>query len=293
MKTSLFLTACVLMTCSAAAEESAEARAARYYAEGLEPALLEIRAGAGLIHACKDRLRKACADEQVKLAAGNQVLTLLDALTLFPRRLDADPAANITRPADLRRKIAETSAALLREAGNYDRQVFARFEGTLEACPPEQDNEAYVESLSALLLVDMLKFQGLMPEDAKASLIEHIEAAQRERDRWRDLPAEDCVAARKIGEYLMQLMNSKLRPWTAPEATAERPREFDFDHPKKEGTPDAETLAKKRAEDRELAHAVAGNFVSVFATELQLLVFPESGARIKEIAAANGFPSEG
>ena len=85
MKTSLFLAACAFMTCAVAAEESAETRAARYYATGLEPALLEIRAGAELIQACKDRLRKACAEEQVKLAAGNQVLTLLDALTLFPR----------------------------------------------------------------------------------------------------------------------------------------------------------------------------------------------------------------
>jgi hypothetical protein len=38
-----------------------------------------------------------------------------------------------------------------------------------------------------------------------------------------------------------------------------------------------------------LAHAVAGNFVTVVATELQLIVHPESEARIKALAEAQGF----
>jgi hypothetical protein len=289
LRTVFLLLACACSTGLGAAEESAETRAARYYAEGLEPALLQIRTGAVLIQACKDRLRKACAEEQVQLAARNQVLALLDALTLFPRRLAADPTAGVTKPSELRRKISETSAALMRDAGQYDRQVFARYGGALFACPPEQDLDVYLESLNALLLVDLLKFQGLKPGDVKAAMIDHTESVQHEGKRWRNLPSEDCLAARRLGEYLMQLMNSKLRPWTAPEATVNTQREFDFGKPRKDELPSAEQIAQ----DRELAHAVAGNFVSVFATELQLMVFPESGARIKQIAAENGFPAEG
>ena len=96
----------------------------------------------------------------------------------------------------------------------------------------------------------------------------------------RELP-EDCVAVRNLGEYLMQLMDSKLQPWSGEKKRVESaPNDFQFGAPKVVELNDSE----KRRHDRELAHVVAGNFVTVLATELQLTVFPESESRIKAIA---------
>jgi hypothetical protein len=78
----------LVLPCAAAsaADETPEARAARFYAAGLEAPLLELRKGAMLVDTCTHRLRSACSKEQRALASKSQTLTLLDALTLFPQR---------------------------------------------------------------------------------------------------------------------------------------------------------------------------------------------------------------
>src|SRR5688572_5085293 len=89
-----------------AAEGNPQLRAAHYYAEGLELALLQIRTGARLLETCAT-MPKACTSAQRRLAGGQSVLTLLDALTLFPQRLTLDDAA-ITRARDLKQRFAQT-----------------------------------------------------------------------------------------------------------------------------------------------------------------------------------------
>ena len=254
------------------------ARAAKFYAAGLESPLLQLRTGALLVRACKDQLRKGCEAEQADLAARNEVITLLDALTLFPQRSETDPTAQITRPKELRQKIRDTSAALMREAGRYDRQLFARYGATLKVCPDE-DSTVFASAVEKLTLINLASFQALGTElDAARADIAGEEA--RAVEQLRTWSGEGCLAARKLGEYLMELMNSKLRPWNKPEAPAGGDREFNFDQPRKEAPPPTPDRAEAAANDRELALAVAGNFVSVVATELQLLVFPESASRI-------------
>ena len=101
----------------------------------------------------------------------------------------------------------------------------------------------------------------------------------------RAAPREDCEAARRLGEYLMQLMNAKLRPWQEEmHAATNTRRVFDFDQPTR--APEEVKDDAWRARDRELAHAVAGNFVSVVATELQVAVYPESETPLKEMTEA-------
>ena len=277
----------LLFACCSPADagESAEVRAARYYAAGLERPLLQLRAGAALIQACADRLRKACSAEQRKAAAGTSALTLLDELSLFPQRLTEDPTAGISRRRELEHKMSETSAALMREAGNYDRELFARFGATLIACP-DDDGPISLESLEALQRVNYSGFQGIPASELAQTLIDETNQQELAAEQMRKAAPEECRAARKLGEYLMELMNSKLQPWSGEhEHDANAEREFDFDKPKKTDAKDAATVVK----DRELAHAVAGNFVTVVATELHLIVFPESEARIKAIAEAQGF----
>jgi hypothetical protein len=266
--------------------ETAEVRAAKYYAQGLDRPLRELRTGVMLIQACVDKLKRACDDEQRRLAAGSQVLALLDELTLFPQDPPAD-GAGITRAQQLKRKISDTSAQLMREAGGYDLALIARFGGTLLACPPERDVDAFHGSLIALRLVELTGFQGLPVADAEAASSANIAEMEREAGKWRAQPREDCEAARTVGEYLMELMNSKLQPWSAP-PPAGGARDFDFAQPKKPSPKVSEDAAEKR----ELARAVAGNFIAVVATELQLLAFPESAPRIKALADQAGFPSQ-
>lgn len=284
----LLLLACHCTAPAAALEETADARAARYFADGLEVPLGQLRAGAMLIQACRARLRGACDAEQVRLAAGNHILALLDALTLFPPQSTAEPAARVASARELREKIGVTSATLLQEAGAYDLALFARYGATLLACPPGENLDEYHDSLNRLRLIDLVGFQGMEPAAAAEAVIANIESTDRELQGWQQRSREDCLAARTLGEHLMQLLNAKLQPWISPELPNGAPREFDFGNPRADAAPDAEKLARRR----ELAHAVAGNFVSVVATELQLRVYPQSAPRIKELADRAGFPSQ-
>jgi len=275
----LFFACVAAAPAAATTDEAGKVRAARYYAAGLELPLLQIRNGVMLVKACTKRLRRGCDEQQRDLAASNRTLLLLDELTLFPQRLTQDPAANISKPGELRQRISEAGAALLRTAGEYDRSLFARYGAALRACP--NDGVAlFRESLEELVRVDLTGFQSLADED----LVKAKESIARDEESFavslRQSP-EDCVAVRGLGEYLMQLMDSKLQPWSGEKKRVENAQNsFQFGAPKVVEPTDSE----KRRQDRELAHAVAGNFVTVLATELQLTVFPESEARIKAIA---------
>ena len=281
---SLFFVVCSLQSQGVIAADSPALRAARYYAEGLERPLLQIRAGATLVQACAERLRPHCSKQQREAAGRASALTLLDELTLFPQRLADDPVAGITRRRDLERKMSETGAALLRDAGAYDRELFARFLATLVVCPAD-DNPEYLQSLQAMKLVNYTGFQAIPLDELPQLLIDETSREAALQKKMREAPPEDCEAARKLGEYLMQLMNAKLGPWHGAQRTPKPPaREFDFDKPGAEPAEEA-----RRPDDRQLAQAVAGNFVSVVATELHLIVYPDSEARIKAIADAQGY----
>lgn len=270
------LIACAIS--AAAANETATMRAARFYAAGLELPLLQLRNGVMLVQACSDRLRRACDEEQRELATNNRALLLLDELTLFPQRPAQDPAAGVSKPRELRQKISEASAALLQAAGEYDRNLFSRYGATLRACPND-DAATFRQSLDELIRVDLTGFQSLAGED----LARATESIARDEESiaagLRQSP-DDCVAARNLGEYLLQLMDSKLQPWSGEKERVESaPDDFQFGAPKVVEPSDSE----KRRQDRELAHAVAGNFVTVIATELQLTVFPETESRIRAV----------
>jgi hypothetical protein len=278
--------AVLLFACASAAavaNETAEVRAARFYAAGLEAPLFQIRNGVMLVQACAKRLRRGCDKQQRELAGSNRTLVLLDELTLFPQRPAQDPAAGISKASELRQKISETGAELLRAAGEYDRLLFARYGATLRACP-DDGATVFRESLEELVRVDLTGFQSLADEDlamAREAIARDEESIAASLHR----SAEDCVAARRLGEYLMQLMDSKLQPWIGEKERIESAQnDFRFGAPKAPEPTDSE----KRRQDRELAHAVAGNFVTVLATELQLTVFPESESRIKAVADGLG-----
>jgi hypothetical protein len=276
----LLLCASAALSAQGTIQGTPESRAAHYYADGLERPLLRIRAGARLIATC-DSMPRACSDRQRKMSHEHSVLTLLDALTLFPQRLPEDAASAPERPRDLKRRLGETYAALMREAGEYDRKLFARYGAALEACPaPEDQTATYRAQLDELLHIDLAGFQALDTEEGARALLAVNQEQAVQAVRLRALPVEDCAAIRRLGEYLMQLMHPKLRHWAheARPATPE-PRDFDFNHPKRNPAP--KPLSPE--EDRLLAHAVAGNFVTVVATELQLTAFPESEPRIKHI----------
>lgn len=264
----------------AGAGETAEVRAARFYAAGLEVPLLHLRSGVLLVQACSKRLRRGCDGQQRELAANNRALLLLDELTLFPQQPAQDPAAGISKPRELRQKISETSAELLRTASEYDRNLFARYGATLLACPND-DAATFRKSLDDLVRVDLTGFQSLSGEElVKASESIANEEASIASSLHQSLG--DCVAARNLGEYLMQLMDSKLQPWSGEKQRVENaPDNFQFGAPKVKVVDP--TDSEKRRQDRELAQAVAGNFVTVVATELQLRVFPESESRIEAV----------
>ncbi len=261
--------------------ESPQARAARYYAEGLELPLMQLRRGALLLQICLRRLRTACSKQQRELAAKNHTLVLLDELTLFAPSRDADPAAGLTRAADLKQSIAATSDALLREANAYDRQLLARYGAALNTCPGDYDLETYNRSLDALTSVELREFQGMTEPDYASALIAIGETKAEAMKKLRDLPAADCTAIAELGQLMMELMNFKLQPWTHEERRiAEQYRPLDFNAPPKPPTDDAPPVG--------LAHSVAGNFITVVATELQLKAFPATAPRIKAIAEAEG-----
>ena len=270
-----------------AAAETATVRAARYYAEGLDRPLRQLRTGVLLVQDCAQRLKRACNEEQRRLSSDIKALALLDALTLFPPGESVD-GAGVTRARELKRMISDTSAQLMREAGQFDLALIARYGGTLLACPPDRDVDAYHSSLIGLRLVELTGFQGLPAAEAEAVSSANIAQMEREAGQWRARPREDCIATRMLGEYLMELMNSKLQPWSEPAPTVSGGREFDFAQPRKQGPRATESTVEKR----ELARVVAGNFIAVVATELQLLAFPESAPRIKALADQAGFPSQ-
>jgi hypothetical protein len=269
----------LVLSAAAAADEPPAARAARFYAVGLETPLLDLRRGVRLVYTCTHRLRSACSKEQRQLAAGNHTLSLLDELTLFPQRPANDPTA--TNSSELKQKIAAAGAALMQAAGEYDRLLIARFGAALRVCP-DDSGANYRESLDALTVVDLRQFQGLDGADYDQARRALADAEADAAELLRALPAGDCDAALTLGQLLMELMNGKLEPWTRENRRiANLDRQFDFDAARKPPPPDDTPT-------RDLAISVAGNFVTVVATELQLRVFPESAPRIKAIAVAEG-----
>lgn len=262
------------------AGESPQIHAARYFAAGLEQPLLEMRKGAQLLLICTARLRKACSREQRQLAASSRTIALLDELTLFPQRPTADPAAGVTQAADLKARIAAVSTELTRTAYDYDRRLLARYGAVLRTCPGETD-AAHRASLEALTVVDLQAFQGLEGADYERARQELAGAEAQATETLRAMPAEDCRAALVAGQLLMELLNGKVQPWTREERRVGNiDREYDFTaaiRPKRDDAP-----------TREVAASIAGNFVTVVATELQLMVHPESAARIKAIADGAG-----
>jgi hypothetical protein len=273
--TLLLLIACISTT--AWSVESPESRAADFYAAGLEQPLQQIRTGVRLVAACAGRLRKGCTRQQRELAANDATLTLLDALTLFAAPPADDPAAGITKAPMLAQKIAATSAALLDAAGEYDAALFARYGASLRTCPDENVT-TYRASLDELVRIDFTGFRALAGDELATAQAAMARAEGIAAQTLAGSPPEDCVAARRLGEYLMQLMHSKLQPWSGEDRrVANAQREFEF------GNPGA---SQPTDPTREVAHAVAGNFVTVVATELHLTVHPESAPRIKAIADA-------
>lgn len=272
---------------SAAAGESSAARAAKYYAEGLDRPLIQLRTAAQLAQFC-DRLKRGCQEKRL-LAAGGNIIELLDALTLFPQRAAIDPAAGLRRARDLAARLADTDAAFMREVADYDLTLFARYGATLRACPQEGGVAEYHESLAGLVKLELKGFQAL---DAAAAAEATEVYTRRENELTTRLLAgdhEECVAARTLGEGFMRLVDSKLQPWNVGDPDADNPaRQFDFSKPVKPKKKDPAQVAH----DRERAQVLARNFVTVVATELQLTAFPESAARIKALADLPGFQSE-
>lgn len=285
--------ACVLLALSCAATVMADppaplmhagekAGAARFYAAGLETPLLELRRGAMLLETCTTRLRRACSKEQRRLAAANHTLALLDELTLFPQR---PVDTNAKSAGELKTGITAAGAALLRTAGVYDRLLIARYGAVLQVCPGDADPKQRA-ALDALTAVDLRQFQALDGADFDAAIHEIADAEARAVETLRAMPAADCDAALTLGQLLMEMINGKLEPWTHVErrmASAYRP--YDFDAALKPPPVDAPT--------RDVAISVAGNFVTLVATELQLTVFPETAPRIKAIAEAEGIHETG
>jgi hypothetical protein len=270
--------ASVTAAAAPAGAQPAEARAANYYAAGLERPLLEMRRGALLVQACADRLRGACSAQQREFAARGNVIELLDALTLFPQRPPDDPTLGITKAPQLARKIDETSAAMLRAANEYDGRLFARFGATLRVCP-DAEATSYRQSIDDLIRIELTGLQGLGGEELEQAKAELARDEARIAEDLRRVPPEDCAAARVLGVYLMELMNAKLLSWSGEDrrvAKQEPAFEFGKAGKKQEEAP--------KPPNPEVARAVAGNFVTVVATELQLTVFPETAPRIKAIA---------
>lgn len=280
---SLPIIACSALLATSAAAQSADTprtRAAKFYAAGLEEPLMELRRGALLIQSCAKRLRGACTKEQRELSAKSRTVMLLDALTLFPARPD-DPTADVARAADLKQRIAESGTRLMRAAGEYDRALIARYGAALRVCPGDS-GAGTRESLDALTTVDLRQFQGLEGADYDAARAAIASLETEATATLRAWPAEDCDAALTAGLLLMEMINAKLEPWTLENRRlAEANRTFDFNAP-----PPKPVSAEPPT--RDVALSVAGNFVTLVATELQLRVFPETGPRIKAIAEAEG-----
>jgi hypothetical protein len=197
------------------------ADAARYYANGLQAPLLQIRTGAVIVETCKKRLRSSCSKRH-RLAADKAPYTIeyLDALTLFPRRLTSDPSATLRKYADVVGALDAVNAEVIRAARDYDRALFDRYRATLQACPPENLAQ-YHESLDALEQLDVRAFGAAAPSSVENSPPATTDA---------------CAAARDFGELLMTMMSAKLEPWRRgadalpdPEATRSIANQFLFE----------------------------------------------------------------
>lgn len=279
---------CILLVlpCAAARADDAKpdpmASAARFYAAGLETPLLELRRGALLIDTCTTRMRRACSKEQRQLAPTHRATSLLDELTLFPQRTSGDvPAQNAT---ELKQQIAASGTALMRAAGDYDLVLFARYGAALRACTGD-GGAGYREPLDALIAVDLRQFLGLDGEEFDHARDTITAQEAKAADTLRALPPADCEAVLTVGLLLMEFMNGKLEPWTHEnQRQAKTDPRFDFNTVVKSVKPPPGEVAPTR----DLAISIAGNFVTLVATELQLRVFPETGPRIKAIAEAQG-----
>jgi hypothetical protein len=263
------------------------ARAARFYAAGLELPLLELRRGAQLLDTCATKIRRACSKEQRQLAATHRATALLDELTLFPQRDSGIVSAR--NAAELKQQIAASGAALMRAARDYDLVLFARYGAALRVCT-DDDGVGYREPLDALIAVDLRQFLGL--EGAEYDRARDTIAARQaqEIDALRALPPDTCESVLTLGLLMMEFMNGKLEPWTRENQRQRQtdPR-FKFDAAVKPVKPPPAEVAPTR----DVALSVAGNFVTLVATELQLRVFPETAPRIKAIAEAEGIHEVG
>jgi len=280
--------ACCSLTAIAAAQsgDTPAIRAARFYAAGLERPLLELRTGAELLQICTTRLRRACSKEQRRLAAGTRTLTLLDELTLFPQRPASDAVA-AADAAELKHKIGVAGAALMRAAGEYDAALISRYAAALRVCPGDL-GPRHRESLDALTAVDLRQFRALDGADFDRARDEITAMEAGATDALRTLPPEDCDAILTLGQLVMEMLNGKLEPWTHENRrVANANPRFDFNAAQRPERPVDDSPT------RDVALSIAGNFVTVVATELQLRVFPETAPRIKAIAEAEGIYEAG
>ncbi len=239
------------------AEPTAAEFAARYYATGLQEPLLQIRAGSQIVTTCQSRFRSKCSKRHREAAArAGLTLEYLDALTLFPGRPASDPTAPLGKYTQVVTALDETNEAILRDASNYDRALFARYGAALSACPPDNPNEYRAALLS--LEHSHLRMFGVDSDDKRARALQSIadeEAALAKN--FSDLTPEDCMAARQLGELLMTMISAKLVHWSV-EATSSP-------------NPDA-------------TRGIANEFLFQAATELELIVNPAKRERLETIA---------
>jgi hypothetical protein len=233
-------------------------RAARYYAAGLQQPLLQVRAGSQLVATCQGRFRAKCSKRH-REAAKRVGITLeyLDALTLFPERPATDPTTQLARYSDLIAALDQVNESIMRAAGEYDHALFARYGATLSACPPENLHE-FRASLLSLAHQDFRMF-GLESDDQRARALQSI--AEQETSLAQTFgsagSADDCVAARQLGELLMTMMSFKLAPWSQQAGTAPDP---------------------------DATRGIANEFLFQAATELELIVNPAKREQLEAIA---------
>jgi hypothetical protein len=251
------LAAGAAFTIRAESSGSAE-RAAHYYAAGLQQPLLQVRAGSQIVATCEGRFRAKCSKRHREAASRTGVtLEYLDALTLFPERPAADPTTKLARYSDLIAALDEVNESIMRAAAEYDHALFARFGATLNACPPQNLHE-FRASVLSLAHQDFRMF-GLESDDQRARVLQSIAAqeASLAQSFGAATSADDCVAARQLGELLMTMMSAKLAPW-GPQAGA--------------------------APDPDATRGIANEFLFQAATELELIVNPAKREQLETIA---------
>jgi hypothetical protein len=234
------------------------ARAARYYAAGLQEPLLQVRAGSQIVATCQGRFRAKCSKRHREAARRAGVtLEYLDALTLFPERPPTDPAASLVRYSDLIAALDQVNESIMRAAGEYDHGLFARYGATLSACPPENPQE-FRASVLSLAHQDFRMF-GLESDDQRARVLRSIADQEGSLAEAFDPPSslEDCIAARQLGELLMTMISAKLAPWSLQAGAAPGP---------------------------EATRGIANEFLFQAATELELIVNPARREQLETIA---------